>query len=77
MAVNHYTARLVTAGTMGLVPSHENDQGVKEFIDSSWQSSATDWLKVFFLHYNLEFGTWVVKPMILISFDKENNEKEK
>ena len=46
MAVNHYTARLVTAGTMGLVPSHENDQGVKEFIDSSWQSSATDWLKV-------------------------------
>lgn len=57
MAVNHYTSRLVTAGTMGRIPSQENDQGVKETVDDSWKSSATDWLKVFFLHWSLEFGT--------------------
>lgn len=57
MAVNHYTARLVTAGTMGRIPSHDNDQGVAETIDHFWKSSATDWLKVFFLHLSLEFGT--------------------
>lgn len=57
MAVNHYTARLVAAGTMGRIPSHENDQGVVETIDNLWKSSATDWLKVFFLRLSLEFGT--------------------
>lgn len=57
MAVNHYTSRLVAAGTMGRIPSQENDQGVKETVDDSWKSSATDWLKVFFLHLSLEFGT--------------------
>ncbi|XP_033317128.1 myrosinase 1 [Bombus bifarius] len=46
MAVNHYTSRLVATGTMGRVPSQENDQGVIETIDSLWKSSATDWLKV-------------------------------
>lgn len=57
MAVNHYTSRLVAAGTMGRIPSQENDQGVKETVDDSWKSSATDWLKVFLLHLSLEFGT--------------------
>lgn len=57
MAINHYTSRLVATGTMGRVPSHENDQGVIETIDSLWKSSATDWLKVFFLHLSLEFPT--------------------
>ncbi|CAK9804963.1 Myrosinase 1 [Anthophora plagiata] len=46
LAVNHYTTRLVTNGTMGRIPSHENDQEVVEIIDSFWKGSASTWLKV-------------------------------
>ncbi|KOC69583.1 Myrosinase 1 [Habropoda laboriosa] len=46
LAVNHYTTRLVTNGTMGSIPSHENDQGVVELTDSFWKGSASAWLKV-------------------------------
>ncbi|KAK9296110.1 hypothetical protein QLX08_009782 [Tetragonisca angustula] len=46
LAVNHYTSRLVVSGTMGQIPSHEHDQGVREIIDSFWKSSASNWLKV-------------------------------
>ncbi|XP_017755056.1 PREDICTED: myrosinase 1 [Eufriesea mexicana] len=46
LAVNHYTTRLVTAGSMGKVPSHENDQGVKEIVDTLWKPAASTWLKV-------------------------------
>ncbi|XP_043804388.1 myrosinase 1 [Apis laboriosa] len=46
LAVNHYTSRLVTFGSMGQLPSQQNDQGVKMFTDSFWKSSASNWLKV-------------------------------
>ncbi|CAL7945103.1 unnamed protein product [Xylocopa violacea] len=46
LAVNHYSSKLVTAGTMGPVPSLENDQGVKNFYNPLWKGSASDWLKV-------------------------------
>lgn len=46
LAVNHYTTRLVTLGSMGKVPSHENDMGVLEHIDKSWKTSASTWLMV-------------------------------
>lgn len=46
LAVNHYTSRLVTFGSMGELPSQRNDQGVKMFTDSFWKSSASNWLKV-------------------------------
>ncbi|XP_076748902.1 myrosinase 1 isoform X1 [Xylocopa sonorina] len=46
MAVNHYSSKLVKMGTTGLVPSIENDQGVKDFVDPTWKPSASEWLKV-------------------------------
>ncbi|XP_076626548.1 myrosinase 1-like [Colletes latitarsis] len=46
LAVNHYTTRLVKLGESGIVPSHENDQSFVQLIDSSWETSASNWLKV-------------------------------
>ncbi|XP_017875874.1 myrosinase 1-like [Ceratina calcarata] len=46
LAVNHYSARLVTLGNTGKMPSRENDMGVVEIIDKSWKGSAVDWLFV-------------------------------
>ncbi|CAK9825194.1 Myrosinase 1 [Anthophora retusa] len=46
LAINHYTTRLVTNGSMGRIPSHENDQGIVEVVDSFWKGSASEWLKV-------------------------------
>lgn len=59
MAVNHYTSRLVTFGSMGELPSQRNDQGVKMFTDSFWKSSASNWLKVCIYFINsYKFYIW-------------------
>lgn len=46
LAVNHYTSQLVTNGTMGLIPSQENDVGVLALADPFWKKSASKWLRV-------------------------------
>lgn len=46
LAVNHYTSRLVSPGTEGTAPSHDNDMQLKQETDPKWKSSASAWLKV-------------------------------
>ncbi|XP_076748903.1 myrosinase 1 isoform X2 [Xylocopa sonorina] len=46
LALNHYTSKLVTYGDHEVVPSYMNDQGLLYYLDSSWKSGASEWLKV-------------------------------
>lgn len=45
IALNYYTARLVTFGEEGLKPSKDRDSGTIISIDPSWPSSFAPWLK--------------------------------
>ncbi|KAG7204723.1 hypothetical protein KM043_005137 [Ampulex compressa] len=45
LTLNHYTSRMIERGDWGPVPSHINDQGLKETIDLFWPTSNSPWLR--------------------------------
>lgn len=55
--LNHYTTYLLSwaDGSVGQVPSHENDVGIVRVQDPSWPSGASsDWLRVSFFFIQIK-----------------------